>query len=207
MIAQHLEKRKGVRQKYESFIVIEVMYTGDIELAKMINYCENGLYFESDMALVPGTKILLTIGDSPYARQVKRESYMAKILWGKVLQKSIYSFGYGVKYLLNENEHDSSKIDLKEKKDFRKHPRRHFGKQTFFRYQNIFFPGTINNISRGGCFIETSESFILNQVISFSFNLSEKKQFKKIRIKAQVVHLSPDGIGVKFKGISKKKRN
>ena len=73
MITPHLEKRRDARNKYESFITIEDMRIGSIELARMINYGEDGLYFESDRIFEPGAKINIRIENSPYAYPVKSE--------------------------------------------------------------------------------------------------------------------------------------
>lgn len=202
-MARHLEKRHNARNRYKAFITIKDMQIGGIELAKMINCGENGLYFESDRILQPGAEIFIWIENSPYACPATSGSYRAKILWRKRIKNSIYSFGYGVKYIHDKIEQYSSKIDLKETKDFRKHPRRQFIQQTFFRSQNKFYKGTISNVSRGGCFIETSENFNLKQIISLI--VLETKNFKNIMIKAQVARLSPIGIGVKFRTLYRQK--
>jgi len=107
---------------------------------------------------------------------------------------------YGVKYLRDNIEQNTSKFDLKETKEVRKYPRKYLTKQAIFKSKNRLYKGTICNISRGGCFIETNESFNLAQRISLVVPI--KKIDMKFELKAEIVRLSPIGIGVKFKSIT-----
>ncbi len=55
----------------------------------------------------------------------------------------------------------------------------------------------IHNISTGGVFIETSMSFSVGQELSLTFTLPSYR--KHVKITGEIVRISPQGIGVRFK--------
>lgn len=210
------ELRDKKRFKYKADIFYENFLPGIIYIAKMYNFSNGGLYFESDQRHNTGDYINIGIKSSSHSSgndilyQIGIE-----IIWRKDLHDSSFSYGYGVK-LINSNESlkkiiDISNLkirglqdgDLKDEKDPREHPRKLFNKLTFLSSQNRYYKGFISNISRGGCFIETSEIFNINQILSLG--IPGTKIDKAIMLKIEVVRLSPTGIGVKFRSILRKK--
>jgi len=89
---------------------------------------------------------------------------------------------------------DEFKIIVREK---RYHPRKIPLIVVDFVIQNRAHSGFIQNISRGGMFIETVEFFSVGQELTMAFFYPEKQ--KHIKISGIVVRIEPNGIGVKFK--------
>mgnify|MGYP006944234243 CR=1 FL=1 len=59
----------------------------------MVNYCDNGLYFESNSSLAEGAEIILGIENSPYSNGSDViDVYRAKILWRQPIQSNFYKF-------------------------------------------------------------------------------------------------------------------
>ena len=67
---------------------------------------------------------------------------------------------------------------------------------THFIIKDKVYTGYISNISPTGAFIETMESFSIEQEITLTFQLPEGK--KNIKSKGTIVRLESAGIGVKF---------
>ncbi len=67
---------------------------------------------------------------------------------------------------------------------------------------NRFHNGIITNISAGGVFIETLMPFRSGEDIVLRFMLPRNPQ-KQIQITGQIVRISPFGIGVRFKRLSR----
>ena len=59
------------------------------------------------------------------------------------------------------------------------------------------YEGATQDLSRGGVFIETSESFSLGQEVSMEIPFSNSSEI--VKIKGEIVRITPEGIGVKFK--------
>jgi len=197
------EKRGSLRKFFKAPVAIEEIQFGEVELARMINYDQNGLYLESDRIIRPGTEIIIEIGNSPYTTRHTDESYHAKVIWGRRLKDSIYSFGYGVRFINAPSGKNGEEKKIEGSADFRRYPRRDVNKYTFIRSQNNLSKGCIRNVSRGGCFIETKEIFNFNQIIGLV--IPDVHKGANIRLSAKIVRLSPTGIGVKFKRLSERK--
>ena len=55
----------------------------------------------------PGTEIYLGIEDSSHASFVDEfECKLARIIWRKMLKKSFYNYGYGVKFISADNTNE-----------------------------------------------------------------------------------------------------
>jgi len=63
------------------------------------------------------------------------------------------------------------------------------------------FTNYIQNLSSGGVFIETSESFSLGQEITMAFSFSNDHRPSKFT--GEIVRIKKNGIGVKFKDLTK----
>jgi Tfp pilus assembly protein PilZ len=63
------------------------------------------------------------------------------------------------------------------------------------------FTNYIQDISSGGVFIETSESFSIGQEITMAFSFSSDHRPSKFT--GEIVRIKPNGIGVKFKDLTK----
>ena len=101
-ISHNPEKRVYARFTQESPIVHEQYNTGNYYGARMYNYSRGGMYFESDVALQPGTDLYIGIEDSPYAHMPDiYEGFRAVVRWCSQVrrQNAMYGYGIGVKYL------------------------------------------------------------------------------------------------------------
>lgn len=67
-------------------------------------------------------------------------------------------------------------------------------------YQSRAFNDFIKDISFGGVFIETSESFSQGEEITLTISFSHYS--KPFKITGEIVRIAPSGIGVKFKTVS-----
>ena len=197
------EKRHHARINHNTMATLESLEKGAKENNRMLNFSDDGLYFESDQLLRPGAKVFIRIDNSPHSQTGSYKCHHVKIKWGKRLKNSPYAYGYGAKYVQPYNEENSSETDSDQIKDLRKHPRRYYDKPATFGFENKFCEGTISDISLNGCFIENREFFNIGQLLELTIPETIFSQNKKLKV--EVTRLSPIGIGVKFKGITKKK--
>jgi PilZ domain len=94
----NLEKRDCARFYHEAPVVIEKCGTGLYYEARMYNYSLQGMYFESDLALVPGTRVNLWLSDLPEASLPEINS--AEVRWNEEIYGAVvlYNYGIGIKY-------------------------------------------------------------------------------------------------------------
>jgi uncharacterized protein (TIGR02266 family) len=85
-------------------------------------------------------------------------------------------------------------------KDKREHQRKPFFMVVDYSTDDRVYKDYIQNISAGGAFIETHMPFSVGQEVSLSFPLPNYQKY--IRIAGEVVRISPQGIGVKFKMVT-----
>jgi Tfp pilus assembly protein PilZ len=204
-LVRYPEKRRGARALFSSPILVEDLKAGYIYRARMVNYSKDGIYIETDVGLEPGEEIYIGIEDSPrkFSPEASR-SYRAKVIWQKGLKNSIFNFGYGVIFVTGKDKKKSEKpVDgnLQEKQESRRHHRKSFPRAVYFASRNRYYRGSINNISRGGIFIETRDVFTVGQTINLV--IPGTKIDKGIMLKAEVVRFSETGIGLAFKDILK----
>jgi Tfp pilus assembly protein PilZ len=103
---------------------------------------------------------------------------------------------YGEQYaLLNELEEKFSRLN-------REHTRKSINTNVECVTGNRTNKGLITNISAGGVFIETIMPFRCGEdiVLKFMFPQNPPKQLKLV---GQIVRISPFGVGVRFKPLSK----
>ena len=85
--------------------------------------------------------------------------------------------------------------------DLRRFTRKTFRRATIFACQNRYYAGLTKNISKGGIFIETRNPFAIGQIITLV--ISRTKIEKGVMLKGEVVHLRPEGFGLKFLSLLK----
>ena len=196
------EKRHHERMNHSTRATLESLEIGAIQNNRMFNCSGDGLYFESDQLLLPGTEIFIRIENYLHSQTGAYRCHHVKIKWGKRLKNSPYTYGYGVKYVESYDEGTSLETDPDQIKDLRKHPRKHYQEPATFRFDNNSYEGFISNLSRNGCFIENREFLNLGKILELVrpgtiFNENNM-------LKVEVARLSPIGVGVKFKSIIKK---
>jgi len=197
-----IEKRHHKRMNDNTKIILESLQIGIDENSRMVNCSDMGLYFESDQFLLPGSEVFIRIDNFPHSQTETYKCHHAKVLWGKRLNKTPYTYGYGVKFVEISNKQNSQETDSDEINDLRRHPREYCDKPATFVFENKSYDGFISDISRNGCFIENLESLNTGQI--FDLVIPGTKFSKNNTLKVEVVRLSPIGVGVKFKRIIKK---
>jgi Tfp pilus assembly protein PilZ len=209
-MVQHYEKRADARKIHKSPITIEDQKFGNCYRGRMVNYCKNGLYFETDWLLESGKEILIEIENLPGTSSFSdhKDSYRAEIRWHTELEDSLCKHGYGAVYIAGSDIENVQRNRLKETKnsreELRKHPRRSYQKTVFFISENQAYQGLANNISNGGIFIETKDKFSVGQIIQLV--IPGTKIDKGVMLNGEVIYIKPKGVGVKFKALLNKGR-
>ena len=83
-------------------------------------------------------------------------------------------------------------VRISEREDTRKS----FKKTIQFTVKDQTFTGVSQDISAGGMFIITEDTFSVGQMITIQIPLADKG--KHIKVPAQIVRIKPEGIGVEF---------
>jgi len=197
-----IEKRHHKRMNYNILVTLESLQIGVNENSRMVNCSDKGLYFESDEFLQPGAEIFIRVEKFTDDQTESYNCHHAKVIWGRRLNNTHYSYGYGVKYVkLVDNQHSLDE-DSEQIKDLRKHPRMYCGKPATFGIDHKYYNGFISDISRNGCFIENIELLNIGQILDLV--ITGTKFSKNNQLKVEVVRLSSIGVGVKFKSIKGK---
>lgn len=202
---QNPEKRKSVRFNDNIPICLKDLNADMIFKAKVLNYNEKGLYFETDSFLNPGTEIY--IGMQSLWSLPSSESYeysRARIIRRKKLAASFFNYGYAAKFLVPSKKPNIEKSSLKAGKELRKYQRKAYSKRTLFVIQESLFEGMTRNISLNGVYIETVENFEVGQLITLALPFKNGKKFK---IKGEVVWADGKGFGIRFLGKAKKQKS
>ena len=82
----------------------------------------------------------------------------------------------------------------------RKHERKPFFMVVDYSTDDHFYKSHIQNISAGGVFIEIRMPFKAGQEVSLTFPLPGYQKY--IKIMGEIVRVTPQGIGVKFKMVN-----
>jgi hypothetical protein len=85
--------------------------------------------------------------------------------------------------------------------DLRRFTRKPFRRATIFACQNRYYAGLTKNISKGGIFIEMRNPLAIGQNITLV--ISGTKIEKGVMLKGEVVHMCPEGFGLKFLSLLK----
>lgn len=94
----NLEKRDCARFYHEAPVVIEECGTGLYYEARIYNYSLQGMYIESDLALVPGTRVNLWLSALP--EDSLPEISSAAVRWNEEIFGAVvlFNYGTGIKY-------------------------------------------------------------------------------------------------------------
>ena len=189
------ENRDNTRFDYQAPIVLEDAKFGILQGARMFNYSDFGLYFETDHFLAPGTDIYIGIPDSPYTPDSNiYERYHAIIKWRKPLKESSFYYGYGVRFL------DADPLDrpIKRGIESRRYPRKACSLYIKYAVQRKIYPGEIKNISLGGLFLKTNENDGLDVGQQLRLAIPNRKKGSVIKRQARVTWSNSSGYGVEF---------
>ncbi len=204
-MVERSEKRSDARQSYKSPVMIENPAAGTIHRARMTNYGRNGLFIETNADFEPGADVYIGIENSPYRPSTYEapDGYVAKIIWQRQIEDTFFTNGYGVKliseYKLQRAQERKDQTD----QEMRKHPRKPYHKPVYFTSQDQYYKGTINNLSRGGAFIQTKGNFAAGQIIKLV--IPGTKIDNGTMLKSEIIHSSSNGFGIKFKRILRPK--
>ena len=104
-VSNYMEKRINNRRKCDASIVCAYFNKENVSYAKMLNYSQDGMYFESDSLFEEGSNIFFKIKDclfelsDPDLIEGLRTASLAQVKWCKNMGgKDASHFGIGVKY-------------------------------------------------------------------------------------------------------------
>jgi len=200
--SEHIEKRRETRFSHRSRIFIENIYGSE---GLMLNFTQNGFYFESDKKLTLDKNILVGIVNSPYNNPIDEYDYqLVKITRIIKPDNSRFKFGYGVKIIGTPTGSEKTEFRRRDftAADRRKHERKTINKEVYFVYGNDYFIGFIQNIGKSGMFIKSEGDFKVDEFVKLT--IPNTKYDKGIMIKAKIIRVNDNGIGVKLMGILKK---
>ena len=187
------ENRNKTRFPHESKVTLESTEIGFRRDARMFNFSDVGIYFESDYRLQPDTEIFVGISDSPFAPKPDvYERYRAIVRWRKKLKRSSYYYGYGVE-LIGETSGASKSPPYD---GTREHPRKDAAIRVKYEFENEKYEGITENVSSGGAFIKSDYPMSVGQVVKLWIPL--KKKGRIARLTGQVTRTNFRGFGVKF---------
>jgi hypothetical protein len=171
----------------------------------MTNYSQNGLFLETNADFEPETQVYIGIENSPFRPSTYEapDEYVAKIMWPGQIEDTFFTNGYGVKLISQYKLQEVQAKKVQTDQEMRKHSRKPYHKPVHFIFQHQYYRGTINNLSRGGAFIETNGNFAAGQIIKLV--IPGTKIDKGTMLKSEIIHSLSNGIGIKFKSILRKK--
>ena len=104
-MARYIERRAGPRVSYKSPVMIKNLKSGAFSNARIVNFCDDGLCFESNSIHDIGSEVILGIGNSPYTNGSNAiDVYRARVLWRKQVKSTFYDYGYGVHLIAASND-------------------------------------------------------------------------------------------------------
>ena len=187
------ENRNKTRFAHESKVTLESTEIGFRRDARMFNFSDFGIYFESDYRLQPQAEIFVGISDSPFAPVPdKYERYRAIVKWRKTLKRSSYYYGYGAELIGDVSETSNSH----QYDGTREHPRKDAVIPVKYEFQNQNYEGITENVSSGGVFIKSDYPLSVGQKVKLWIPL--KKKGRIARLTGQVTRTNLRGFGVKF---------
>ena len=100
-----IEKRISDRHRFQADMICAVFNTDKYFPARMGNYGQGGLYFESATAVKPGTTLFIRLSDCPVEDSACRLSEgfrtttLGEVRWcAKLAYEDSPAYGFGVKY-------------------------------------------------------------------------------------------------------------
>ena len=187
------ENRNKTRFAHESKVTLESAKIGFKRDARMFNFSDFGIYFESDYKLPPQAEIFVGISDSPFAPVPdKYERYRAIVKWRKTLKRSSYYYGYGVELIQDASETPQSH----QYDGTREHPRKDAAIPVKYESENQNYEGITENVSSSGVFIKSDYPLSVGQKVKLWIPL--KKKGRIARLTGQVTRTNRRGFGVKF---------
>ena len=196
---ENSENRGAERTDNITLLQVKDLQSGEIYEARMVNYSNSGIYFESDGVFEKGTPIYIGIQNSPYSISSRVfEYYKGEVIWRKNFKRSLFKYGYGIHFVSDSIKQDLDANDAKKSKNMRKHPRKPFCRTIRFGTHKGISDGTTKNVSAAGVFIASDEKLEVGQTLKLNFPLKDGETVEAI---GKVVWLNQEGFGIKFKKI------
>ena len=191
------ERRAKARLTHVAPVNLKDINTGATYTARMFNYSETGLYFESDSLIDPGTEVYVGIRRTSYDKSPSDYNcYRGVIRWrGKLPEDSHFYYSYGLQFASGHEPIDDGDNVRKPAKNTRKHPRKPLRKPIRFSDEKRVFKGWTGDISPSGVFVNANHGFRPGQIITLAI---PDKDGKDVLIRGQVVWSNEKGFGVKF---------
>ena len=190
------DRRDALRIEHITPLQIKDRKSGEIYEARMFNYSNGGIYFESDGIFEKGTPIYIGLHNSPYSVTSKVfEYYKGEVMWRKELIQSFFNYGYGIQLVSGSSKQDLNTNDAKKEEDLRMHPRKAFFQKIRFSTHRGTSEGITKNISASGVFIATEEKLEAGQLLKLNLPLKAGETKKII---GEIVWVSEEGFGLKF---------
>ena len=173
-------------------INVKDLRSGESCSARIFNYSDTGLYFESDALLKSGAEVYIGLRHSPFEDQPSDYTcYRATIMWRKELKEDAhFYFSYGAQMFSHESP-GKTKSHWKQ----RRHPRRPLNRQVRFAADHTISDGHAVDISSSGVFVKSGKRPRTEQVITLRM---PDKTGKDIIVQGRVVWSNADGFGLKF---------
>ena len=198
MVQPFSEDRAQPRFDHTSPLKIKDLGSGEIYEARMQNYSNGGIYFESNGLLEKGIKIYICIPNSPYARASGvLEYYTGEVMWRKNLKQSHFKYGYGIQLAFVSTK-TGSDINVPLVRELRKHSRKPYFQNILYSTQKGLHTGRTINFSASGAFIATEENLKVGQKLKLSLPL---KNGKSAVLEGQIVWKNEVGFGLKFQKV------
>ena len=189
------EDRGAIRFDHFSPLHVNDLKSGGFYEARMSDYSNSGIYFESDGLFQKDTKIYISMQDSPYDQSSDVLKYVyGEVMWRKELKSSSSKYGYGIQLFSGIRQQEFEQSDPKEK-DLRKHPRKPFFRNIRFSSYKGSHEGDTKNVSASGLYVASREKFKAGQWLKLNLPL---KNGKTAEIMGQIVWLTDEGFGLKF---------
>jgi len=100
----NFEKREARRIEHTSLLQIKDLRSGVIYEARMFNFSNGGIYFESDGVFEKGTPLYIGIHNSPYSHPSRVfEYFKGEVMWREDLKRSLSKYGYGKEVTISED--------------------------------------------------------------------------------------------------------
>lgn len=198
MVPPFSEDRDAKRFDHFSPLHVNDLKSGEIYDARMSNYSDSGIYFESDGFFQKGINIYISMQNSPYAQTSGVLEFLyGQVMWRKNLKRSFLKYGYGIQLVIDSSKEGSETND-QQVKELRKHSRKLYFQNILYSTQKGLHTGITKNISESGAFIATEENLSVGQQLKLSL---PRKKGKSALIIGQIVWLNKEGFGLKFQKV------
>jgi Tfp pilus assembly protein PilZ len=195
MAIPYSEDRDETRFDHISPLQVKDLGSGAVYEARMQNYSDGGIYFESNGLFQKGSKLYFCMLHSPYVETTGvLEYYTGEVKWRKYLKRSFFDYGYGIQFIAGSSKHDLDSNDAKGGKDSRIHPRKPFFRDIRFGTKKGIFKASTKNISATGVFVASMEKLEVGQWMKLRIPLKGKPT----DIIGKIVWSNEEGFGLKF---------